>query len=118
MDDKINIIVPISKQTLWETTFGGGWEYMEWWVKLEYSDGGDWDKIGTGEFTLTACDPDDPDEPTTTKTLTIEDLAKAYSLALTEGYKHCGGSWDLDDPDACVSDGLLQIAFFGEVIYG
>jgi len=118
MDDKINIIVPISKQTLWEATFGGGWEYMPWWTGLVYSDGGDWDKIGTGEFTLTACDPDDPSEPDTTKTLTIEDLAKAYSIALAEGYEHCGGAWDLDDPDACVSDGLLQLAFFGEVIYG
>jgi len=118
MSETIDITVPVSKQLLWEATFGGGWEFMEWWVKLEYANGGDWNIIGTGEFTLTACDPDDPDEPTTTKTLTIEDLAKAYGVALARNLGHCGGSWDLDDPDACVSDGLLQLAFYGDVIYG
>lgn len=116
--ETINIVVPVNKQLLWEATFGGGWEYSEWWIKLEYPDGADWNIIGTGEFTLTACDPDDPDEPPTTKTLTIEDLAKAYSVALRETYQHCGGVWNLEDPDACVSDGLLQLAFFGEITYG
>jgi hypothetical protein len=117
-NDKIDIVVPINKQELWEATLGGGWEYMPWWVKLEYPSGTDWDTIGEGKFVLTACDPDDPDQPNTTKTITIEDLAKAYSVALSENYSHCGGSWDLEDPDACVSDGLLQLAFFGEITYG
>lgn len=118
MNDKINITVPVDKQELWEATLGGGWEYMPWWIKLEYSEGSNWDIIGDGKFVLTFQDPDEPNCNQVSKTITIEDLAKAYSIALTEGYEHCGSAWDLEDPDACVSDGLLQLAFFGEITYG
>jgi hypothetical protein len=117
-EDLITIPVSVDRQTLWSNTFGGGWEHSSWWVKLRYAKGGDWDTIGTGVFTLTACDPDDDSAPLETKTLTIDDLARAWGMALTEGYYHCGTRWDLEDPDHCVSDGILQLAFFGEIIYG
>ena len=118
MEDKININVPIDKQLLWEATLGGGWEYMPWWIELKYGVGGFWDRIGDGTFVLTFQDPDEVGCNEVSKTITIDDLAKAYSIALTEGYEHCGSAWDLEDPDACVSDGLLQLAFFGEITYG
>jgi len=117
-DNLIIIPVRIDQDLLWSSTFGGGWEHSSWWVGLKYGVGGDWDKIGDGTFTLTACDPDDDDEPKVKKTLTIKDLARAWAIALENNYHHCGTSWDLEDPDHCVSDGILQLAFFGEIIYG
>jgi hypothetical protein len=113
----ITIPVSIDRQRLWEATFGGGWEYSSWWLGLKYGNGGDWDVIGDGTFTLTCEDPDDEDKRIK-KTLTIEDLARAWGIALKENYHHCGTAWDLEDPDHCVSDGILQLAFFGEIIYG
>lgn len=117
-ENLITIPVSIDRQKLWEATFGGGWEFMPWWVGMKYGKGGDWDNIGDGTFTLATIDPDDPDAKPEKKTLTIDDLARAWGVALQNNYHHCGSAWDLDDPDACVSDGILQIAFFGELIYG
>ena len=122
MEDKtgnlITIPVSIDRDLLWSSTFGGGWEYSSWWVGLKYGVGGDWDTIGDGTFTLKCEDPDDPDAKPISKTLTIDDLARAYAISIKENYHHCGQRWDLEDPDHCVSDGILQLAFFGEIIYG
>jgi hypothetical protein len=120
MEDEKFITIPVSidRQTLWEATFGGGWEYSSWWVGLKYGVGGAWDEIGDGTFILTCEDPDDENAKPIKKTLTIDDLARAWGIAVQENYHHCGTSWDLEDTDHCVSDGLLQLAFFGEIIYG
>jgi len=117
-DNLITIPISIDRETLWSGTFGGGWEYSSWWVGMKYGVGGSWDTIGDGTFTLTCEDPDDPDAEPIKKTLTIADLARAYGIAVENNYHHCGTKWDLEDPDHCVSDGILQLAFFGELIYG
>jgi hypothetical protein len=117
-DNLIVIPVSIDRDTLWSNVFGGGWEYSSWWVGLKYGKGGSWDNIGDGTFTLTCEDPDDDNAKPVKKTLTIDDLARAYGVALSNNYHHCGTAWDIEDPDHCVSDGILQLAFFGELIYG
>lgn len=53
----------------------------------------------------------------TTKTLKAEDFAKAYIALVREGWKHCGGC-AIDDPDACVTDTVVQYACFGEAVFG
>ncbi len=113
----ITIPVSIDRDLLWESTFGGGFEYSPWWGKLKFDSDGDWNKYTTGIFTISCEDPENEDKMIT-KTLTIDDLARGYGIALRENYHHCGTAWDLEDPDACVSDGILQLAFFGELIYG
>ena len=52
--------------------------------------------------------------------VSLEDLVKAYQIALDNKAMHCGDCLvaDLDDPDACTGDILLQYAVFGELIYG
>ena len=52
--------------------------------------------------------------------VSLTDLVEAYEWHSKEQSKHCLGHRidDLDDPDACTSDVLLQTAVFGEVIYG
>jgi hypothetical protein len=52
--------------------------------------------------------------------ITLEQLVKGYQQALQEKATHCGDYLvaNLDDPDACTGDILLQYAAFGELIYG
>lgn len=116
MNDTIKVEIEIEKEALWQGVFGGGWENASWWHSLKYGVGGSWENIGDGTFTLRCEDPEDEDK-TITKKLTIDDLAKAYGIALSRNYHHCGSTWDIKDSDLCVSDGLLQIAFFGDVMY-
>lgn len=78
---------------------------------MDYSEGSDWDKVG--EITITAWDGETEGEAFITKTLTVQDLADAYGKCLTEGYK-----FNLDDFDACDGDVVVQMAMFGEVVYG
>jgi hypothetical protein len=54
-----------------------------------------------------------------TKNVTALDLLAAYESLVERGeHTHCGGCDLLDDPDACTADTLLQVAVFGEVVYG
>ena len=51
--------------------------------------------------------------------VTKQDLMDAYEAVLESGMTHCGGyTFDLEDPDACFGDIILQHACWGEVIYG
>jgi len=112
-DTKILICFAKDKDDLWSDIFGGGWEYMEWWVNVDYQ-GGDWEKHG--KAVITYMNPDDP-STTLSKELTVVDLANAWSALTESGWHHCGNN-TLDDPDACTSDAVLQQAVFGELIYG
>jgi hypothetical protein len=54
-----------------------------------------------------------------TKVLTVEDFQAAYEFAIAKGYHHCGSSYaEIDDADACWADGILQIAIYGDIVYG
>ena len=54
-----------------------------------------------------------------TKTVTVEELGRAFEQILKDGRFHCGMriSPELDEGDSCVSDFILQYALFGELIY-
>jgi hypothetical protein len=102
-------------EDFWFETMGGGWEFSDCWTNIEYHNGCDWDKIGT--FTITGEDPENEGK-TISKTLGIEDLLKAYQFATDKGYGHCGSEYDWQDQDNCTSSGILQIAVYGDIIYG
>lgn len=53
-------------------------------------------------------------------TVTLEDLANGYRLAVKNHAHHCGSYpvADLEQADACTGDVILQYAIWGEVIYG
>jgi len=113
-----DVIVPltVSVEKLWSEVMGGGWEYMPWWSGVKYLGDADWQTPGS--FEITTNNPDDDDEPEVTKTFNIDDLARGYALAVSTGFYHCGAPLSLDDMDSCSSDGVLQFAFFGELVYG
>jgi hypothetical protein len=50
--------------------------------------------------------------------LTVSQMKTAYIKALINGESHCGESLNLDDPDACFANIVLQYAIYGEVVFG
>jgi hypothetical protein len=65
------------------------------------------------DFSIHDCEED------TWHDITLDRLVEAYGMAQAQGLKHCGNfSLDLEDPDACFADVILQLAAFDEVIYG
>jgi hypothetical protein len=49
--------------------------------------------------------------------VTVRSLAEAYVKLKQDGWHHCG-KYDIDEEDACTGDALLQMAAFGEFVYG
>jgi hypothetical protein len=54
------------------------------------------------------------DEYTGRKTVTVDDLTKAWATCITSG----NAPVDLDDWDSNYADNVLQQALFGEIVYG
>lgn len=50
-------------------------------------------------------------------TVTVRSLAEAYVKLKQDSWTHCGG-YSVEDNDACVGDAILQVAAFGEFVYG
>jgi hypothetical protein len=116
MDEKKLVVVPITYDAdeIWSDVFGSGYEYCPWWVGVKYSDGADWDKHGVA--TIKHWGKEDEDVLEVTK-ITIEDIAKAYATLTADNWTHCGGC-GLSAPDGCSSDVVLQMAVYGEIVYG
>jgi hypothetical protein len=75
-----------------------------------------WDTVyETPTGRLFVCSVDEIDGKITRHILTKKQLVAAY---VEHRPTHCGGADILRDPDACSADILLQLAVFGEVIYG
>jgi hypothetical protein len=111
MSSKIIVPVAIEAEDFWSHILGSAWETWDWWTGVDYLDGSDWDKVG--EVKITGWDGETEGETLITKTLNIGDLAEAYGKCLAEGYR-----FNLDDFDACDGDAVIQMAMFGEVVYG
>jgi hypothetical protein len=50
-------------------------------------------------------------------TVTVRSIAEAYVKLKQDSWTHCGG-YSVEDNDACVGDAILQVAAFGEFVYG
>jgi hypothetical protein len=115
-DSKILICTVKDKDDVWSDVFGSGWEHTDWVQNVEYINC-DWDKHGTAKVTY--LDPDgDGETDYITGQVTVVDIANAMSSLTQMGWAHCGGDATFDDPDACTSDAVLQIALLGEFVYG
>lgn len=111
MSSIITVPVQFKAEDFWSEIMGSAWECYDWWVTLDYSEGASWDKVG--EITVTAWDGETEGETLITKTLTIKDLAESYGKCLAEGFRI-----NIHDMDANQGDVILQMAMFGEVVYG
>lgn len=113
IDEMIVVPVRISAVDFWSNILGSGWESCEWWTGIEYGEGSDWDKVGT--ITLTGWDEvsEEGEDVVKTKTLNLQDLVDAYTNCLAQGYK-----FNVEDFDVYDGDAVIQMAFYGEVVYG
>lgn len=118
--EKITITIDVNTHDLWSavwTSDGSGSAY--WCSKIRTIDGKGID-LWTDDL-----DPNPQDftiydhEQDEWHDISLVQLANGYAKALSTGCNHCGDyPLDLNDPDACFGDIVLQHAVFGEMIYG
>lgn len=111
MPASIIIPVPFDSEEFWSNVLGSGWEASPWWTSVVYRDGSDWDKVG--ELLITGWSADGEESPRTSKLLNIGDLAEAFGKCVSEGYR-----LNPEDLDSEQGDAVIQMAVYGEVIYG
>lgn len=96
---------------LWSAVFGSSaFSFGDWFTECDYLDGADWDKVG--RVKLTGVDADGQE---ITKTLGIKDIANALPIANQQVHMDL---FNFDNYDAICADAVLQVAIFGEVIFG
>ena len=113
MGKLITIPITVDADELWSDVFGSGWEYSEWFTYVEYV-GCSWDTAGTAKVTHWSSDDEGVTEVTS---VTIDDIVRGYSILASDNWLHCNGD-ALNNPDACTSDAILQMAIYGELVYG
>jgi hypothetical protein len=109
----ITIPYKIDEREFWSSILGSTEFTEEWWLKIHYEDNTSWEYPGVVQVTAL-----DENNSPITKRLTVEELLVAYIHAVDQGYHHCGALVNIQDMDSCSSDIVLQIAMFGDVIYG
>ena len=121
-EQKATVVIrhEIPAQEFWKAIWGSGWESCGWWQKVRFHGDAEWNKIGTA--TLWIDDPDD-EEATISRTIGLDDLVEAYNDLWAGSYTGQSGFMnrsylDLSDMDCIGSDGILQFAVLGSVVYG
>lgn len=122
----VTITKEVSYNALWEAIWGSDGVGITYWCpKIRNAEGKSidlWLK-GEREFDLVP-NPQDfrvyDSYEEKWHLVTLDHLADAYRKALEDKLHHCGTCEvaDLDDADACTGDILIQLAVFGEVVYG
>lgn len=97
--------------SLWSQVFGSGWETFEWWANYTFIEG-DWDVEGV--VVITHQDPDDTEGAATNHRIDAAALKAAYRK-VGQKYPHLLVDQDID---AGLGDVIVQVACFGDVVYG
>lgn len=125
MNDTFTITKEISYLDLWEMVWGSDGAGSTYWAdKVRKLNGGDielWKMTPEGNlvgnpqpFSIHDMEEDK------WHTVSLASLALAFRHADRENLTHCGNCAivDFEQQDACNGDTLIQLAIFGEVIYG
>lgn len=123
MDKTFTVQTTVNFQDLWNAIWssdGGGSTYWANQVRSTKN------KDGVYEMPLKLYDGEPRDfqihdfEEGKWHTVTLDDLAEGYQIAVTQNLTHCGHHRvaDLENGDACSGDLLLQLAIFKEIVYG
>lgn len=118
MEYKITTSVDMNE--LWSAVWGSDGIGMDW-IRMVRTADGKGIKLWTDEWEPNP-QPfriyDDSEEKW--YDVSLDDLVRGYQIAVEQQVKHCGYCLvsDLDDPDACTGDIIIQLAVFGELVYG
>lgn len=125
MNDTFTITKEVSYLDLWEMVWGSDGAGTTYWAdKVRKLDGDDIDLWKTDENGNLVGNPQPfkihDTEEGKWHNVFLSDLAIAYKLADEQNLTHCGryAIVDFEEQDACNGDTLIQLAIFGEVIYG
>ena len=116
--DKVNIEVQFDLEEWWSAIFGCAYESLPWWFGEKFHDGGSWefpsDVTLVSESPFDETDEFDSEVKSVTKRFTVEDIRAAFNKAVAEK----PDLLDLDSYDCYSGDYILQIAMYGEVVFG
>lgn len=118
MSDKVTVKVAkeYDADELWSMIFGAAGETWDWWLKVDFTEGG-WDEHGT--VMLQAWHPDDEgyeEGQTCVGYFTISDVVAA--LEALSGNPFVMRHLSNEDFDAASSDCVMQQMLYGEVVWG
>ena len=102
--------IHITDQALFDYVDGSSWSQYEWWQGANHFP--DITGKATHAYLLT-CYGKSEDDAFLTKVITIEDIAAAFNQLPAAQM----ALWN-DDVDADIADQVMQVAVYGEVIYG
>jgi hypothetical protein len=116
---KIPVTIDIDMLKLWEAVWGSDGAGSTYWCSEIRDIDGESIHLWTPEWKP---NPQDfcvyDHEAEEWHDVSLKQLANGYAKALNESAGHCGTRLDIEDPDACVGDIILQYAVFGELTYG
>lgn len=119
----VNIPTEVDILDLMDSVYNNLWRRHSPWIEsIEY----DWEDDNRADIPVTVIcwnnnhgDYDNP-ENFLTKVLDKHDLLKAFVAVVSGEYYHCGYriTGNTDDWDTCCSDTIIQMALYGEVVFG
>ena len=99
------IRVYVDDKTLWNNVAGSGWYNYPWWYSALYNG------AEIGDMNVTIQDPED-ETKTISKIVTFEEIVRAFERYLQFN------DITVDRIDEAVADEIMQIAVFGETMFG
>lgn len=112
------VTIELDGNRFWSAVFGSEFDEHEWWVRVHYRNGADWNKIG--KVTLGIVDPVNFGK-IITRTIDLKDVERGLRTVIARGYGDpCTGrsNWLSLGYDSCEGDAIMQCAIFGEIVYG
>lgn len=121
---KLKITITVDAKEFVSTVLGSSFSTWSWWQEFNFVGDYGWDKIPTDHnlkfVKLGIWNPDsyssaewDTEIKVERKSLSVNDIAKAFGKLVSEGY-----TLDHEDLDAIGGDSVMQTAVLGEVTYG
>lgn len=117
----IQISVDVNVSEVFIASMGGRISYWaeELTLSPDLSNSDIYDNNKVADITISYYENDYDENSLTTKTITPEQLCKAYLDLLIAGQTHCGGyRLNAEDYDSCFGDLVIQYAMFGEIKFG
>lgn len=120
--DSFDVIKKITYVDLWEAIWSADGIGLDWIAKIRQADGESislWTEDAEGNLVGNPQDMRILDIEGKWHDVSLQQLADGYRLAQAQSLGHCFGyPLDVNDPDGCFGYLVLQLAIYGELVYG